>query len=353
MRLKNLGTTDIKVSEICLGTMTWGQQNSEEEAHSQLDFSLDNGINFIDTAEMYPVPPMKETCHKTEEYIGSWINKNKTNREKIVIATKVAGRTSSVASGPPGLDWIRGGPILNKKHINDALKASLSRLNTDYIDLYQIHWPERIVNNFGSLGYTHSPRADDTPIIETLEALATHVEAGRIKYIGLSNETPWGVMHFLELAKNYNLPRIVSIQNPYNLLNRSFEIGLSEISFREHVGLLAYSPLAFGVLSGKYLDGKIPTEARLTLFERFKRYTGEQADSATKNYIEIALNYNLDPAQMALAFVNMQGFLTSNIIGATTLEQLKSNINSVTVTLSESVLSDINKVHKKYTFPCP
>ena len=353
MRLKNLGKTNIKVSEICLGTMTWGQQNSEKEAHSQLDFSIDNGINFIDTAEMYPVPPKRETCNKTEEYIGTWIKKNKNKREKLIIATKVAGRTSAVASGPPALDWVRGGPILNKKHINEAVTASLARLNTDYIDLYQIHWPERIVNNFGSLNYFHKPREDDTPIIETLEALAEHVDAGIVKNIGLSNETPWGVMHFLELAKNSNLPRVVSIQNPYNLLNRSFEVGLSEIAYREDVGLLAYSPLAFGVLSGKYLNGKFPSKGRLTLFERFKRYTGEQSELATKSYVEIANNYNLDPSQMALAFVNMQGFLTSNIIGATTLEQLKTNIDSINTILSDDILADINTVHKKYTCPCP
>ena len=352
MKKKKLGNTEIMVSEICLGTMTWGQQNNEEEAHNQLSFAIEKGINFIDTAEMYAVPPKKETYGLTETYIGSWL-KNE-DRAKIILATKISGRTSNVPSGPPGLDWIRNGSRLNKEHIFEALHASLNRLNTDYIDLYQLHWPERNVNNFGQLGYKHSPREDDINIEVTLEALSEAVDKELIKYVGLSNETPWGVMKFLAAAEKYNLPRIVTIQNPYSLLNRSFEVGLSEISINENVGLLPYSPLAGGVLSGKYLNGNKPENARMTLFERMgTRYSGKQAENAVLEYQKIAQKHNLNLTQMAINFVTQQDFVTSNIIGTTSLKQLEENIDSINCNLSEEVVEEINKVHKIYTYPCP
>ena len=352
MKKNKLGNTDIMVSEICLGTMTWGQQNNEEEAHEQLSFAIEKGINFIDTAEMYAVPPKKETYGLTETYIGSWL-KNQ-DRSKIILATKISGRTSNVPSGPPGLDWIRNGSRLNKEHIFEALHASLNRLNTDYIDLYQLHWPERNVNNFGQLGYKHSPREDDINIEVTLEALSEAVDKELIKYVGLSNETPWGVMKFLAAAEKYNLPRIITIQNPYSLLNRSFEVCLSEISINENVDLLPYSPLAGGVLSGKYLNGNKPENARMTLFERMgTRYSGKQAENAVLEYQKIAQKHNLNLTQMAINFVTQQDFVTSNIIGATSLKQLEENIDSINCNLSEEVVEEINKVHKIYTYPCP
>ena len=352
MKKNNLGKTEIMVSEICLGTMTWGQQNNEKEAHDQLSYASERGINFIDTAEMYAVPPKKETYGLTEKYIGTWL-KNQ-DRSKIILATKIAGRTSNVPSGPPGLDWIRQGPRLNEEHIFQAIENSLKRLNTEYIDLYQIHWPERTVNSFGQLGYIHNPREDDIKIEVTLEALAKAVDKGLIKYVGLSNETPWGVMKFISVAKEFNLPRVVSIQNPYSLLNRSFEAGLSEIAINEEVGLLPYSPLAGGVLSGKYLNGKKPENARMTLFERMRgRYSNQHAENAVLEYQKIAVKYNLNLTQMAINFVTKQNFVTSNIIGATSITQLEENINSIDCKLNEEVMAEIEKVHKIYTYPCP
>ena len=352
MKKNNLGKTEILVSEICLGTMTWGQQNNEKEAHDQLSYASERGINFIDTAEMYAVPPKKETYGLTEKYIGTWL-KNQ-DRSKIILATKIAGRTSNVPSGPPGLDWIRQGPRLNEEHIFQAIENSLSRLNTEYIDLYQIHWPERTVNSFGQLGYIHNPREDDIKIEVTLEALAKAINKGLIKYVGLSNETPWGVMKFISVAKEFNLPRVVSIQNPYSLLNRSFEAGLSEIAINEEVGLLPYSPLAGGVLSGKYLNGKKPENARMTLFERMRgRYSNQHAENAVLEYQKIAVKYNLNLTQMAINFVTKQNFVTSNIIGATSITQLEENINSLDCKLNEEIMDEIEKVHKIYTYPCP
>tara|TARA_B100000405_G_scaffold156627_1_gene109420 strand:+ start:1446 stop:2504 length:1059 start_codon:yes stop_codon:yes gene_type:complete len=352
LKKNNLGKTEILVSEICLGTMTWGQQNNEKEAHDQLSYASERGINFIDTAEMYAVPPKKETYGLTEKYIGTWL-KNQ-DRSKIILATKIAGRTSNVPSGPPGLDWIRQGPRLNEKHIFQAIENSLKRLNTEYIDLYQIHWPERTVNSFGQLGYIHNPREDDIKIEVTLEALAKAVDKGLIRYLGLSNETPWGVMKFISVAKEFNLPRVVSIQNPYSLLNRSFEAGLSEIAINEEVGLLPYSPLAGGVLSGKYLNGKKPENARMTLFERMRgRYSNQHAENAVLEYQKIAVKYNLNLTQMAINFVTKQNFVTSNIIGATSITQLEENINSLDCKLNEEIMAEIEKVHKIYTYPCP
>jgi len=346
MEFRKLGNTDIEVSLICLGTMTWGEQNSEKEAHEQLDYALDSGINFIDTAELYPVPPKKETQGLTDQYIGNWIGLRK-NRDKFILASKVTGRS--------GMDWFRGPETrLDRDNILQSVEDSLKRLKTDYIDLLQLHWPDRKSNFFGNLDYKHSKEDDFIPLELQLEALAELAKSGKVRYIGLSNETPWGVAKFLELSKTNNLPRIVSVQNPYSLLNRSFEIGLSEIAIRENCGLLAYSPLAFGVLSGKYLGGKKPKGARLTLFgDQFTRYTKERSIQATEEYERIAKKHNLDFAQMSLAFINRQPFLTSNIIGATTMEQLKSNIGSLGISLSEDIISDIETVHSSNPNPSP
>lgn len=344
MHKKPLGHTDILVSTICLGTMTWGEQNTEAEAHGQLDLAMELGVNFIDAAEMYPVPPRPQTQGLTESFLGSWLAR-RGRRETLVIATKVTGPST-------GFDHIRGGPRLNRAQIGKALDDSLKRLRTDYIDLYQVHWPERSCNYFGQLGYRHSEEPDVIPILETLRALGELVQAGKIRAIGISNETPWGMMEYLRLAEREHLPRVVSIQNPYNLLNRSFEVGLAEMAIRERVGLLAYSPLGFGVLSGKYLD-HAPANARLSLFDRFSRYSGERARAATRAYVELARRHGLSPAQMALAFVNSRPFLTSNIIGATTMEQLRENIQSVHVHLSDELLEELDVLHERFTYPCP
>ena len=346
MQYHQLGHSDLKVSCLCLGTMTFGEQNSEAEAHQQLDAALAAGINFIDTAEMYPVPPMAETYGKTETYIGNWV-KARNNRAQVILATKVSGRAD-------WLPYIRNGELrFDKQNIEAALNASLKRLQTDYIDLYQLHWPERNTNFFGKLGYQHSDDDSFTTFEETLSVLNEFVQSGKIRYIGLSNETPWGVMRFLQVAEKLNLPRVVSIQNPYSLLNRSFEIGLAEIAHREKIGLLAYSPLAFGALSGKYLNGAQPENARLTLFDRFQRYTGPQAAAATKAYAELAQKNGLTPTQLALAFVTNRSFLTSNIIGATTMEQLHENLGTADIKLSQDVLDHIEVIHQQYTIPCP
>lgn len=343
MQLRPLGDTGIDVSRLCLGTMTFGEQNSEAEAHEQLSRAVAFGINFIDTAEMYPVPPKAETQGRTETYIGTWL-KARGRRDDLVIATKAAG---------PGLEHIRGGPRLTRAHLHQAIDDSLTRLQTDYVDLYQLHWPDRSTNFFGKLGYQPDPEEDATPLAETLGALKELVDAGKVRAIGLSNDTPWGVMRCLQLADSLGVPRVASVQNPYNLLNRSFEVGLAEIAHRERVGLLAYSPLAFGVLSGKYLNGAQPPKGRLTLYERFKRYTSEVAEEATRAYVDIARRHGLDPAQMALAFVNSRPFLISNIIGATTLQQLENNLASEVLTLEPAVLDEIEVVHRRLSNPCP
>jgi len=346
MKYTLLGNTDLKVSRICLGTMTWGEQNSEVEAHEQLDYALSQGINFIDTAEMYSVPPRPESYGLTETYIGTWLKK-RADRDKIILATKVAG-PGEIAS------HVRGGPRLNRDNIRQAIEDSLQRLQTDYIDLYQVHWPDRSTNFFGQLGYTHNEDEESTPIEETLSALSELVKEGKIRYLGVSNESPWGVMTYLKLAKLYNHPKIVTIQNPYNLLNRTYEVGLAEISHREQVGLLAYSPLAFGVLSGKYLGGARPAGARISLFERFDRYTkNEYAIKATEAYVQLAQKHGLDPAQMALAYVNSRSFLSSNIIGATTMAQLKTDIASINLELDEELLEAIEAIHQQHPNPCP
>ena len=347
MRYKMLGNSGINVSIICLGTMTYGEQNTEKEGHRQLDYAIDKGVNFIDSAELYAIPPKVETYGKTESIIGSWLSM-RGRRNEVILASKIAG-------GGEWVNHIRGGKTrFTEDYITEAISASLKRLRTDYIDLYQLHWPERNTNYFGKLGYEAGGKeAALTPIAETLRALKKQVEAGKIRYVGLSNETPWGIMQFLTLAKEYDLPVIVSVQNPYNLLNRSYEIGNAEISHRENVSLLAYSPLGFGVLSGKYLNNKKPAEARITKWPNYVRYSSEQGIAATGSYVGLAMKYGLDPAQMALAFVNAQSFVASNIIGATTMLQLESNIASVDIQLSRELRSDIEEVHNKYPNPSP
>ncbi len=347
MRYKSLGNSGINVSIICLGTMTYGEQNTEKEGHRQLDYAIAQGVNFIDSAELYAIPPKIETYGKTESIIGSWLS-SRGRRNEIILASKIAG-------GGEWVKHIRGGKTrFTEDYITQAVSASLKRLRTDYIDLYQLHWPERNTNYFGELGYkAGEEEAFLTPITETLCALKKQIDAGKIRYIGLSNETPWGIMQFLTLAKEYSLPVIVSVQNPYNLLNRSYEIGNAEISHRENVSLLAYSPLGFGVLSGKYLNNKKPAGARITKWPNYARYSSEQGISATTSYVDLAIRYGLDPAQMALAFVNEQAFVASNIIGATTMLQLESNIASVDIQLSEELKFDIEEIHKKYQNPSP
>ena len=344
MKFNKLGNSGVDVSAICLGTMTWGEQNTQVQAHEQLDFAVNAGINFIDTAEMYPVPPKAETQGLTEQYLGTWLAKQ--SRDKLVIASKVAG---------PG-DWlshIRGGSRLNSVHIDQAIDSSLQRLQTDYLDLYQLHWPDRNTNFFGQLGYTVNEQELQTPLLESIQAMDNLVKAGKIRHWGLSNETPWGVMKALMLCEQHNLVKPVSIQNPYNLLNRSFEVGLAEISHRENIGLLAYSPLAFGALTGKYLHGAKPANGRLTLFERFARYNNAQAVAAIEAYVAVAQEYRLSPAQMCLAFVNAQSFVHSNIIGATSMEQLSENISSVNTVLSSEVVEAIAQIHIQHPNPAP
>jgi aryl-alcohol dehydrogenase-like predicted oxidoreductase len=346
MQYRNLGDTNLKVSLICLGTMTWGEQNTPDEGFEQMDFALENGVNFFDTAELYSVPPRKETWGSTESIIGDWFQSRKS-RNKVILATKVTGRS--------GMKWFRNKETrLNKEQIVSALEGSLKRLQTDYVDLYQLHWPDRKANFFGQLGYNHQDEDDFIDIRLQLETLADLVKDGKIRYIGLSNETPWGLMKFLSIAEQFNLPRVVSIQNPYSLLNRSFEVGLSEIAIREKCGLLAYSPLGFGMLTGKYDSGSKPDKARLTLFgDMFTRYTKPKGLKYSEKFNKLALKSNLTPTQMALAFVNSRQFLTSNIIGATNLEQLKENIDSSKIKLNSDILDEIDKIHEENPFPCP
>lgn len=346
MDFVELGRTAIKVSRVCLGTMTWGQQNSEAEGFVQMDRALERDINFFDTAEMYSIPPQAETHGATEKIIGNWMKKRGT-RDKIVLASKVVGKG--------GFEYVRDGKSkFDRKNIEAALDASLERLQTDYLDLYQLHWPERKANYFGRLGFEHDATDTDwTPLEETLDVLGDAVKAGKIRAIGLSNETPWGVMRFLEIAERTGLPRAASVQNPYNLLNRSYEVGLAEISLREDCGLLAYSPLGFGVLSGKYVGGARPEGARISLFKSYGRYTKPQGVLATEAYVKLARDHGLDPAQMALAFINAQPFVTSNIIGATGLEQLDANIDAYDLKLSAEVIEGIQKIHVEYPNPAP
>ena len=345
MKYNKIPHTEIKVSKICLGTMTWGNQNSEKEAFEQLDLSVERGVNFIDTAELYPVPAEAKTSGRTSEIIGKWLRKKK-NRDKLVIATKIAG---------PGdyTKHIRTGGF-SPKSIEDAINKSLKRLQTDYIDLYQLHWPERSTNFFGIRDYKHNYKDKwNDNFNEILNSLDGFVKQGKIRNIGISNEKSWGAMRYIEESNKCNLPRVVTIQNAYSLLNRPFEGDLAEISIREGLGLLAYSPLGFGVLTGKYIRGTASDNARLKLFPRFSRYSSTEATNATKEYLKIALDNQLSLTQMSLAFVNQQPFVTSNIIGATNLNQLEENISSIEVNLSEEVLSKINEVHSKIPNPSP
>ena len=350
MEYRQLGQTDVKVSLIGLGTMTWGEQNTLDDAHAQIQLAKTHGVNLIDVAEMYPVPPRAETQGETERIIGEYFAKHK-DRQDWILATKATGP----AQNPKQPGYVRGGKLnFNLANLTEAVDGSLKRLQTDYIDLYQLHWPDRKTNMFGQLGYTaeeNNPGA--VPIEETLHALKQLVDAGKIRYIGLSNETPWGVSRFLHYAEALGLPRVVSIQNPYSLLNRSFEVGLAEFAHREQVGLLAYSPLAFGVLSGKYLNGAKPDKARLTLFERFSRYTNAEATSATALYADVARRHGLSLTQLALAFINRQSFVTSNLIGATNLDQLKENLDSIHVPLNADLLAEIQAIHTRHPNPAP
>ena len=342
MKYRKLGGTDLNVSQICLGTMTYGEQNNEKDAHEQLDYSISQGINIIDTAEMYAIPPKEETQGKTEEIIGTWLTKRK-DRDKIYIATKVAG---------PGMDYVRGGSRLNKKHIFEAIDSSLKRLQTDYIDLYQTHWPERKSNYFGRLGYEYS---DDmgVPIEETLDAMSQLVKTGKVRYIGISNETSWGMNKHIELHREKGFEKVVSIQNPYSLLNRIYEVGCAEISQHEYIDLLAYSPLGFGQLSGKYIE-KTDQNSRLGLYgDWFTRYSNKECLNAVKLYANVAKKHNLSLTHLALAFVNTRPFVASNIIGATTMEQLRENIASVNINLNDDILDEINEIHEKQPNPAP
>ena len=346
MKYRNLGNSELKVSVICLGTMTFGEQNTEKEGFDQMNYALERGVNFFDTAELYAVMPRKETYGETEKIIGNWL-KEKKNRDKIILASKISGN---------GISWIREGNDklkFDKKNIDLAIETSLKRLKTDYIDLYQLHWPERKVPKFGQLDFQYDP--DDsywTPIYEVLENLDKHIKAGKIKHIGLSNETPWGVMKFLEISKEKNLPRMMSIQNVYSLVNRVFDIANSEVSIREGCGLLAYSPLAGGRLSGKYIDKK-PKNARYTLWpSRFDRHHTTRGEKAIIKYVELANKFNIKPATFANAFVNDRPFVTSNIIGATDMNQLKENIDSIDIKLSKEMLKEIEDVHLTDPNPC-
>lgn len=342
----NLPHTEIEVSKICLGTMTWGNQNTEAEGHEQMNYALDKGINFFDTAELYPVPAHKDRYADTERIIGNWFKKN-GNREDVVLASKIAGKAEMSK-------FIRTTGF-TRESIIEAVEGSLERLQTDYIDLYQLHWPERSTNYFGKRGYSHdiSDHWEDN-IHQVLETLRDLIREGKIRHVGISNETPWGTMRFLEESKVHGtLPRTITVQNPYSLLNRLFEVGMAEISAREQVGLLAYSPLGFGALSGKYLGDRLPVGSRLELFPQYNRYVGATAAEATKKYYELAQSNGLSLAQMSLAFVNTRSFVTSTIIGATSMRQLEENIGSIQVELSDNILEKIEEIHNLIPNPAP
>lgn len=349
MQFKPLAQTGILLPEICLGTMTFGEQNTQAEAFEQLEYALERGLNFWDTAEMYPVPPKPETQGATETIIGNWIAQ-RGGRDKLFIASKIAGPSQ-------GGSHIRDGQTrFNQADIESALDGNLKRLQTDYIDLYQLHWPQRPTNFFGKLGYGNQEAQEAreiTQLEETLSVLSDEVKKGRIRYIGLSNETPWGTMKFLHLAEKLGLEKFVSVQNPYNLLNRTYETGMSEIAHYEGVGLLAYSPLAFGYLTGKFRNGARPANARVTLFSRFSRYSNPQSEWATEQYAQLAEQHGLTLTQLALAFIKQQFFVTSTIIGATNLDQLKENIDAFDINLSEDVLQGIEAIHKRQPNPAP
>lgn len=346
MIYQTLGNTDLQVSKICLGTMTFGEQNTESDAHEQLNYAVEQGVNFIDTAELYAIPSRAYNQGLTEQYIGTWL-KDRSDRDQLILASKIAGPR-------PSLTYVREKQGFSPENIRSAIAGSLKRLQTDYLDLYQLHWPERRTNFFGRLEYRHSetdPWEDNfLAIIETLNEL---IKAGKIRHWGISNETPWGMMHYLQLAEKHGLPRLVSIQNPYSLLNRSFEIGLAEVAIREQAGLLAYSPLAFGMLTGKYHRAEKPKKSRLALYDEMSRYNGELSYLAAEAYLKIAEENNYPLTQMALAYVNSRPFVTSNIIGATTMDQLKENIASIELKLPKEVINAIEGVHRRYPNPAP
>ena len=345
MKYKKLGTTDLDVSLIFLGTMTWGTQNSEEDAFEQMDYSVSKGINFFDTAELYSVPPTAESYGKTEKMIGNWFEKRK-NREKVILASKIAG---------PRCDWIRGGKnSYNEKNLGEAIDGSLKRLKTDYIDLYQLHWPERSTNCFGLREFNINEEEKEWNSFESiLQALEKYIKIGKIRYIGISNETPYGLSKYLELSKSKNLPRIMSIQNPYSLVNRTYEIGMSEISIRDKCGLLVYYPLAAGALSGKYRDGQMPKNSRMALFKGWERMINPLAMKAYDEYYKLAKDNDMTMVQLAQSFVNSRPFVTSNIIGATTMEQLKENIDAIDIELSDEIMNKINLIHNNNPNPSP
>ncbi len=345
MEYRAIPHTDLQVSLIGLGTMTWGEQNTEAEGHEQMDFALENGVNLFDVAEMYPVPPRAETCHETERIIGTWFAAT-GNREKVILATKVVGPG-------PHVSHVRKDTRLDRQNITEAIEGSLKRLQTDYIDLYQLHWPDRPVPIFGTRDFSAPKNSSAIPIEETLGVLADLVEQGKVRHVGLSNETPWGTMKFLQQAASGELPRMVTIQNSYNLLNRTFDGGLAEVCYEEGIRLLAYSPLAFGRLSGKYRGGAQPKGARITLWERFARYNGPNSDAAVDEYAKIADEAGLSLAQMSLAWINQRFHVASNLIGATSMEQLKENIASVDITLPGEVRKAIETVHHRFPNPCP
>ncbi len=345
MKFKKLGTTDIDVSLICLGTMTWGTQNTERDAFEQMDYAVSKGINFFDTAELYSVPPTAESFGKTEIMIGNWFEKRK-NRDKIILASKVAG---------PGCNWIRGGGNnFDEKKIKEAIDGSLKRLKTDYIDLYQLHWPERSTNYFGSRDFLYNNKEGNWNSFESiLEALEKFIKIGKIRHIGMSNETPYGLSRYLEISKNKGAPRMMSVQNPYNLVNRTYEIGMSEISIREKCGLLVYYPLAAGGLSGKYRNGKMPKDSRMALFKGWERHLNPLAMEAYDKYFKLANDFNLTMVQLAQSFVNSRPFVTSNIIGATTMDQLKENVESINIEFTDEMMDKVNEIHNKNPNPSP
>ena len=348
METRKLGKTDISVSALCLGTMTWGEQNTQDDAFAQMDYALEQGINFFDTAELYAAPPRRETYGATETIIGHWFQQ-RGQRDKIVLATKVVGPSAQMGY----MRQSGEAPRLNRAHIREALEGSLRRLQTDYIDLYQLHWPHRDANTFGRLNFQQTPDEDMIAPKETLAVLDELVREGKVRHVGLSNETPWGVMTFKKLAEQGRGPEVVSIQNPYSLLNRSFEVGLAEVALREQVGLLAYAPLAAGALSGKYLDGARPTGARMTLFPQQTRYVNPQGLGATADYLALAQKHGVNPVHMALAFVTTRPFVTSNIFGARTMDQLKHAIASQDFVFSDDLLRDLEDLGRKHTIPCP
>ncbi len=345
MKYTTLPNTDVKISRICLGTMTWGQQNNQAEGHQQMSYALDQGVNFFDTAELYSIPPRLETYGSTETIIGTWFKKT-GNRHKVVLASKIAGPA-------PFTKHIRATGF-DRNSIFGALEGSLKRLGTDYLDLYQLHWPERKTNFFGKRGYQYDPQDQwQDNIHQVLNTLKELIDSGKVRHVGLSNETPWGTMEFLRLSQQHDLPRMITIQNPYSLLNRLFEVGLAEISMREKIKLLAYSPMGFGTLSGKFLNGQMPANSRIALFPTYRRYLNDNAMSATAKYAALADEFGVSFAQMSLSFVTGRPFVASTIIGATSMEQLRENISSINLELDPGLIRKLEIIHEQIPNPSP